>query len=316
MMYRNTFKLIISNFNLVWKILLYLLFSSVCVLGLAYACSLPIINLLHEQGIVTMFVDLFKEFSHSFNVYELLSGFVTLIENFCTVIAVNINRLWLYIVLFLFIVIIVRAFLNGFYRFATTNALYNSMSSNIKIGFTTSLFSCFGLNIRYQLASLIVQLPLDILLFAILYYLVSWLITTEGLLLLAPIALIVGVMLLVGFKVTLFSGWIPAIITFDCGVWKGLKLGVKAVFRNFYRAYSTVILIMLSLFVVNVVCALCTFGVSTIITLPLSLFTILVFNMVMFYSSHGMRFYVDSDNVVSPKRMEETDTINSLKYII
>ena len=79
MMYRNTFKLIISNFNLVWKILLYLLFSSVCVLGLAYACSLPIINLLHEQGIVTMFVDLFKEFSHSFNVYELLSGFVTLI---------------------------------------------------------------------------------------------------------------------------------------------------------------------------------------------------------------------------------------------
>lgn len=316
MMYKNTFKLVISNFNLVWKILAYIVLSSIFVVGLAYACSLPIIKLLESEGMLVTTIGIFKKFGSDFNVYGLLVNIVGLIEDFCTLIAANISKLWVYIVLFLFIVIVVRAFLSGIYKFATTNALYNSLSSNIKIGFTTSLFSSIRINLKYQLASLLVQLPLDVLLFTLFFYLARWVITTEGLLIIAPITLIIVLMLLFAFKIVLFSGWIPAIIAFDCGVWKGLKLGIKAVFRRFYRTFSTVILILLTLLVVNFVCALCTFGASFIITIPLTLFTILVFNMTMFYSSQGMRFYVDSDTVVTPKRLEETDAISALKYII
>lgn len=316
MMYKDTFKLILSNFHLVWKILTYIVFSTLCIIGLAYACSLPILKVLEAEGVLVQFKDLFINFSKSFNVYELLYNSVTFIENFFEVIVQNISTLWLYIVLFLFIIVILRAFLSGFYKFASTNVLYYYLSSNIKIGFTSSLFTCFKTNLKYQLASLVVQLPINVLFLTLFYFSIKWLITSEGLLILAPIFIIILAILLFSVNITFFSGWLPAIVVFDCGVWKGLKKGVIAVFRRFYRSFSTAVLLMFSLLVLNVICAICTFGASLIVTIPLSMLSILIYNMVVFYSSQGMRYYVDSETVVTPKRLEETDGKRSLKYLI
>ena len=316
MMYKDTFKLLLSNFHLVWKILAYVFISTLCVIGLAYACSLPILKVLEAEGVVGQFTSLFVDFSKSFNIYELLSNAVSLIENFFNVIANNIANLWLYIVLFLFIIIVIRAFLGGFYKFAATNVLYYYLSSNIKFSFTSSLLSYFKMNLKYQLASLVVQLPIDVLFVAVFYYALKWLVTSEGLLLLAPICIIILAILLLSVKITFFSGWLPAMVVFDCGVWEGLKKGVKAVFRRFYRSFSTAVLIMFTLIVLNVVCAVCTFGASIIVTIPLNFLVVLIYNMVVFYSSQGMRYYVDTEHVVTPKKLEETDGIGSLKFLI
>lgn len=55
---------------------------------------------------------------------------------------------------------------------------------------------------------------------------------------------------------------------------------------------------------------------SIIIILPLISPLIHIFEMVMFFSSQGMRFYVDSDTILSPKRLEEVDKIEDAKYIL
>ena len=59
-----------------------------------------------------------------------------------------------------------------------------------------------------------------------------------------------------------------------------------------------------------------TFGASLLLTLPISSLTINIFGMVVFYSSQGMRFYVDSENVITTKKMEETDAFSKLKFIV
>lgn len=316
MMYKNTFRLIFSNFNLVWKILLYLIFSSLCVVGLTYACSLPIINVLQTEGVIENFTSLFTDFSINFNIYQFLVGAVIAIETFVKVILDNILNLWLYVGLLLVIIVFIRPLLNGFYKFATCNELYFYMSSNIKMGFTTSLFSSFKTNFKYQLCSILVQFPIDLGFIVLFYFVAKWLVSSSGLLLIAPIFLIALLGLLLALKITLFAGWIPAVVIFDCGIWNGLKRGFKAVLRRFTRTYSTSILILITIFVVNVVCAFCTFGAALVVTLPLSLMTLLIFDMVVFYSSQGMRFYVDSVNVISSQKMEETDMLTNLKYII
>ncbi len=316
MMYKNIFKLVLSNFHLVWKILAYMVLTTLCVIGLAYACSLPILKVLIEQGFSTQFKDLFINFSRSFNIYEFLYNSVVLVENFFEIISANISELWLYIALFLFIIIIVRSFLSGFYKFASINVVYYYMGSNIKYGFSHSLVACFKTNLKYQLCSLLTILPINALFIVAMYYLIKWLVLSEGLLLLAPISIILVAILLYSLKITFFSGWIPAIVVFDCGVWEGLKRGVKAVFRRFYRSFSTAVLTIFTIIILNVVAAACTFGASIIVTLPLSALIILIYNMVMFYLSQGMRFYVDSEQVVTPKRLEETDGLGGLKYII
>ena len=316
MMYKDTFKSILSNFHLVWKILAYQIISILCVVGLAYACSLPIVNVLQSEGVTAQFTDLFTNFSRNFNIYELLANSVKLVDNFCYVIAQNISELWLYIVLFLFITILLNSFISGLYKFASTNVLYYYFSSNIKIGYTTSLINTLKTNIKFQLASLVVLLPINVLLLTILYFAVRWLVLSEGLLIIAPVIIIALAIFLYAFKITLFSGWLPAIAVFNCGVWAGLKKGVKAVFRRFYRSFSTVILIIFTLFILNVICLICTFGVSLVVTLPLTMLAFITFGMVMFYCSQGMRFYVDSNTVITPKRLEQTDGKKGLKFII
>ena len=149
MMYKNTFKLIFSNFNLVWKILAYLIISSLCVIGLIYACSLPIVNVLEDKGVLPGIANLFTEFGVDFNVYKLLVDVVNTIETFCDVIVENISNLWIYVTLLLVIIVFVRPLICGFYKFATCNELYFYMSSNIKMGFTTSLFSTFKTNLKF-----------------------------------------------------------------------------------------------------------------------------------------------------------------------
>ena len=316
MMYKNTFKLVLSNFHLVWKILAYMVIAGLVLLGLCYACSLPILKVLIEQGFSKKFIDLFGDFSRSFNIYQLFGNGVNLIDEFIEIILLNISNLWLYIVLFLFILVIGRAFLYGFYLFAATNVLYFYMGSNIKYGFTHSLFSTLKTNIKYQLCSLITILPIDCLFMVGLYFLLRFFVLSEGLLILAPVALFFVAILLFSFKITFFSGWLPAIMVFECGVWQGLKKGVKAVFRRFYRNFSTSVFVILTIIIINVICAVCTFGASIFVTIPLSSVVIVVYNMVMFYTSQGMRFYVDNEQVVTPKRLEETDGLGGLKYII
>ena len=316
MMYKNTFKLIFSNFNLVWKILAYLIISSLCVIGLIYACSLPIVNVLQTEGVLPGIANLFTEFGTDFNVYKLLVDVVNTIETFCIVIVENISNLWIYVALLMAIIVFVRPLICGFYKFATCNELYFYMSSNIKMGFTTSLFSTFKTNLKFQLCSFLVNCPIDLGLIVLFYFVAKWLISSSGLLLIAPILLIALWCLLLALKVAIFAGWMPAIVAFDCGIWEGLKRGVKVVLRRFTRTFSTSILVLMTLFIVNVIGAVCTFGASLVVTFPLTLVSLLIFYMVVFYSSQGMRFYVDNTNVVTPQKMEETDGINNLKYII
>lgn len=38
--------------------------------------------------------------------------------------------------------------------------------------------------------------------------------------------------------------------------------------------------------------------------------------MVAFFSSQGMRFYVDGDTILSPKKLEEVDKIEDAKYLL
>ena len=55
---------------------------------------------------------------------------------------------------------------------------------------------------------------------------------------------------------------------------------------------------------------------SLIIILPIMSPFIYIFEMVMFFSSQGMRFYVDTDTIISPKRLEEVDKIDDAKYLL
>ena len=67
MMYKNSVKLLFSNFSLVWKTLLYNLIVLLVVGGLSYFAALPVFELLIDHGLWGMIQNMFADFAKSLN---------------------------------------------------------------------------------------------------------------------------------------------------------------------------------------------------------------------------------------------------------
>ena len=87
---------------------------------------------------------------------------------------------------------------------------------------------------------------------------------------------------------------------------------MRAVFRRGARIFSTAFIIYLLALVLSMVLGL----YALIIILPIISPLVHIFEITAFFSSQGMRFYVDNDTILSPKRLEEVDKIEDAKYII
>ncbi|MBO5884806.1 MAG: hypothetical protein J6Q51_03320, partial [Clostridia bacterium] len=55
---------------------------------------------------------------------------------------------------------------------------------------------------------------------------------------------------------------------------------------------------------------------SLIALIPFASVSIIMLEMVMFFESQGMRYYVDLDSIVSPRKLEQCDKLNKVKNII
>ena len=127
-----------------------------------------------------------------------------------------------------------------------------------------------------------------------------------------PFAFVIVPALLMAFKETFTGGWAPAKVVYNQNVFKSFSIGMRAVLRRGARVFSTAFIIFLLAIVLSIVLGL----YSIIIILPLISPLLHIFEMVMFFSSQGMRFYVDSDTILSPKKLEEVDKIEDAKYIL
>ncbi len=110
----------------------------------------------------------------------------------------------------------------------------------------------------------------------------------------------------------LVLGWCPAMIVFDCNVFVAYKRGFKAVRRHFLATLGTTVLCFVLFWALIFI-----FGIFTMTVLvPLMTILLCIYNMVAFFMSQGMRFYVNATNIMTPKKLEEVDNINKTAFIL
>ena len=95
-----------------------------------------------------------------------------------------------------------------------------------------------------------------------------------------------------------------------------LNKGAGAVLKKFFRALSNYLVLVIVGLIINVFALTFTAGVALFVTLPLSTLIFVLADQVMYYEAMGMRFYVDGDHIISPKKLEQQDKIAKVKYII
>lgn len=312
MMFKNSVKLLIANFSTVWKLILYYL----VVIGITIGLVAPFFGLLGAEFNGAGTLDRLGELLTTFNVSVNFIGFVTelnliLVSILNIFLTLFVTHTWVAIYLTLLITYIVPV-LFGLVDLPVGQTLFGYMSSLTKYNFVGSYVSMLGRSIRFQLFKNLVYLPLNILIGVI--FIATLKLTTIGGLMVyfLPVIMILALLILISLKRTIFSGWMPAIVVYDCNMFVALGKGTKAVFKRFFRILSTALIISLLVFVLTYILG----TYALLIVIPISMMLFYVFEMVVFYSSQGMRFYVDLDTIVKPKLLEECDSFKKVKDII
>ncbi len=316
MMYKNSFKVLFSNASLIWKILLYFILCTLIVGGLTIVCALPIINVLGKEGIWIQLTDLIKNFYSNLNFSDLLLNTREWLSAFMEVIATHMDSLLIYIIMFFIILFVFGSFMYGLCEVACGGVLYNAMSNNIRQGFSNSFVSNIKKSVKLQLAKLTIVFPVNVGIAVTLFYTFG-LVFYGGLVgIFSPFIIILVYIILSALKNAIFSSWMPNLFVSDYSVYRSFTNGFAIMSRRFLNILGGNIAVFISVVFLNVFVGVFTFGVAIIVTVPASVVFLMVFNMVAFYSSKGMRFYTDTKTVFEPIKMEATDNIKKIKYIL
>lgn len=316
MVYKNSIKLLFSNFNLVWKMALYFVIVFAICAGLLFLSLNPIYRMINEAGFINELVDLYTNFLSSLNLASALESLSNVIDSMFVFFADNISKIWINVVGVGLTVFFFNSFMHCLVNMASCKSLHLYIGSLTRQGFFTSFFENLGKNIRAQFCYYFVTLPFNILfvwLFVISLRLfgISWIMN-----ILAVFIIVLEFILMMSLKTTLFSVWIPTIVVMNYGIFKSLRTSWKMVFRKFGRVFSNAIGIVLTIMVLNLLLGMFTFMVGLIVSIPISFLLYNVFGMVNVYEGQGMRYYVDIYNVITPKKKEDSDKLKDMKYIV
>lgn len=313
MIFRNTFRLLLTNFSNVWKVLLYYIICIALTFAVCWSIAQPIINELSKAHVFSDLGNLLNSFfSTPQNAPYSLNQ---IIDNAWSVLVTNIQFQFNYIFLIVWLVF-VFPFTLDLAQLAMGEVLYGFMTSQVKYGFTGRFIKNIGKSCLYALVSYLVNFVFNALIIVLLVGIIKILTLGSFVYALLDVLLFAVLICIIGFKRTLFACFMPAIAVLDCNPFKALAINFKGVFKNFFRIFSNAITIVLTAIVVNLIFCIFTFSVSLIITLPLTAFVFVIFQMVSYFSSFGMRFYVYPDMFISPKRFEEQDKIKKMKYLV
>ena len=195
-------------------------------------------------------------------------------------------------------------------KMVTCEMMYGYMSACQKQSFTGSLLKTLKSSLAYSSLKVLYAIPFNAIIVASMIGLTR--IDNAIFDYIMPFVFVIVPALLMAFKETFNAGWAPAKVVYNQNVCKSYRIGMRAVLRRGARVFSTSFIIFLLAIVLSVVLGL----YAIIIILPLISPLLHIFEMVMFFSSQGMRFYVDNDTILSPKRLEEVDKIEDAKYLI
>ena len=316
MTFKNSFKILLTNFSLVWKVLVFLILCTVVLGTLVYFTLKSVVLMLVDSGVLNVFVEAYTYFLTDLNLtlflQEIGDGVVMLSDWFFAVLP----NIWVNVVLFILLIVLFRSIIYNLAYMPITNTVNYYMGSMTKYPFFNSFISTFGLNLRYQLVYVFTLLPIKLIsTYAIMQ--MFRLFTINSLFPIVTLFLIIlAFTLLSVIRVCLFNVWIPSMIVFNNGVFGALIRGFKISLRKFWTTFSNSIALVLTILVINVVSGLATVGVALLVTIPASYILYSVFGLVVLYDAQGMRYYVDSYNVVVPRKKDTTEKLKTVKYII
>lgn len=316
MLFKNSFKIMFSNFHLTWKSLIYHLFVLALTCFLMYLTFNPIYAVLVDVGFIGQVSSVYQEFVESLNLAELFESLSYLMSSLYHVIIDNMQTLWRYFVLLGLSIFFVGPYLTNLVSLPTCNSLHYYMGSMTKQGFFQSYNELFKKNLLVQFVYYIFSILSNILIMFVFMLSLRWITKFLTWSLFLVILLLVVMILLITFKNILFVSWLPTLTVTNYGIFKSWKVSLKNVFRKFGRIFANMFGFVLVIIFLNISVGLFTLTVGLAITVPASYVFYNAFGMATVYECQGMRYYVDTWNVITPMKKEVGDRFSDMEFMV
>lgn len=305
-MFLNSIRLFGSNWS---KALKFFLFY-VVVWAISVALFLPvffqfksiIVPFLEETKSI-VFVGIFKG-SIGQNLLAICLSFFTLVGQ------VFAQNLWLSIYATVLIFLILPLLIN-IARYTLYQMLYSYMTSKTQVGFFSALIKSLKKSLPYAVCKTVFNFVLFAFLGGSMYGLANVENVVFKTYCFAFVTFVVLVLLFTLYQICVL-GWAPSMVVFDCNVFVGFKKGFKAVKRHFWKIFVTTMLYFTLFWAIIML-----IGVYTMLVLiPFATALLCMYDMVVFFTSQGMRFYINDTKILTPKKLEEVDNINKTAPIL
>ena len=308
----NSFKLFVNRFGLVWKVLLFQLICAVIISGIALALCYTLIENLVNSGFFDRISEFFVANVLNIRLDYLMSNISIIISEFFEIISLDLANLLPLVIVLLVIVIILGAFMFALTDTPLTECVYGYMGSCAKFGFTGCFISNIGRSVKLSLCKMITVLPLDLLIMAGFVYSFNILALGGIFNYIGPFIVLMVLALLLSLRYAFFCCWAPAIVVKNQGIWKGLKDNFKSIFNNFKTVWLSQLATIVILLVINIGVFILTAGIGCIFTIPASVVYSSIVNNVLYFQLNGLRYYIDKENIFSPKKIDEQEKLNTI----
>lgn len=300
MSYRNSLKLLISNFSTVWKQLLYTLIISLLCFGIAYATFLPTISLLKAEGVTGEFSAIFE------TIYTAPRDLITACRDaflhLGTVLKANSSSVWASILGTVFFGHVLFNLLKYVSYYNVSYVMQMKMTSYVEVGYTRSLISNIAPASRYALSRFVYSIPFTVLKVLTIFIYLKCATSVLSIV----IGLFISSMLLImiyAIEISLFVGHAPTMINQngEISAFKAFLVGNKQTFKNYARVISNSIVVSLSIIVLNIFLGVFTVGAGLFITIPMSIVFKCIFEQASYLGSRGERYYVAENTIAVSK---------------
>mgnify|MGYP001047498035 CR=1 FL=1 len=308
MKFKHTLQILIDNFSVTYKQLVYKLVITLIAVGLSAALLYPFWKAMTGlpefrnliEGIKTFFTNLLEgKTSELGNIREkieiALDSISILIKHNTTVVALGITGLAL--------IKLISMFLSSLGNYAAAAVINDKMALRAQSPFFLTLIRNLKDASLYSLMYAPLSFLYDVACIALMYLFVF------KALVFVPILLQIflfatAIVFAVTLKLTFASDWLPALI-------RGKKKQLEAFAYTFNRknkqtfnVLSNFIVLVLIIFALNVVAIFFTFGVGALLTVPASYVLLNSFQLVNYYDREDLKYFLDKKTIIKPEKEE------------
>ncbi len=297
MRFRNSLHLLIDNFGSVYKMLLYKIAVAVIALSISLSFIIPNVQYIFASVEYNNLIEIIAEFGTA-----LVSGDVSYLSQFqesianafaalMALITSKISNIVLAVIALVFSVILWR-FLDTLGHYAFGSMLNDKMNSYADISLFASLIKGLGDGSAYAIIQVLITLVYDALI-VLLCYLIFFLMLSFMPLILTLFFSAAVIFMTQALKMMLLSNWMPAMVEGKMGIWQALRYSFNSNIRQKGKIFSTYLVAVYLIAVINVIVAVTTLLSGLLITLPASYLLLLCIQFVNYYTIEGKKYFVN-----------------------